>query len=157
MNGRMGGESREEKAGSRKQEAGSRNPRAEINSQAIPLFHTCMSDKTKLILIKLLHTMIWLFFNVVIFYLLYAVLVNKIDKWVWICLGLIVLEGLVLVLFKRVCPVTLMARKYSDSTRPNFDIYLPGWLARYNQLIYSIIVLIAVVILIYRYIAGGEL
>ena len=96
--------------------------------------------------------MIWVFFNVVIFYLLYAVLVNKIDKWVWICLGLIVLEGLVLLLFKRVCPVTLMARKYSDSKRPNFDIYLPGWLARHNQLIYSIIVLIAVVILIYRYI-----
>ena len=135
-----------------KQEAG-----AEIIRQAISLLNTCMSDKTKLILIKLLHTTIWLFFNVVIFYLLYAVLINKIDKWVWICLGLIVLEGLVLILFKRVCPVTLMARKYSDSTKPNFDIYLPGWLAKYNQLIYSIIVLIAIVILIYRFMDGDKL
>ena len=137
MSGSLG-----KKAGNRKQKISGRQY----------LYWTCMSDKTKLILIKLLHTMIWVFFNVVIFYLLYAVLVNKIDKWVWICLGLIVLEGLVLLLFKRVCPVTLMARKYSDSKRPNFDIYLPGWLARHNQLIYSIIVLIAVVILIYRYI-----
>ena len=148
----MGNNFYEREHGGGKQEAG-----AEIIRQAISLLYTSMSDKTKLILIKLLHTTIWLFFNVVIFYLLYAVLINKIDKWVWICLGLIVLEGLVLILFKRVCPVTLMARKYSDSTKPNFDIYLPGWLAKYNQLIYSIIVLIAIVILIYRFMDGDKL
>ena len=94
--------------------------------------------------------MIWLFFNVVIFYLLYAVIANKIDKWIWICIGLIVLEGIILIIFKKVCPVTLIARKYSDSSKDNFDIYLPNWLARYNKEIYSIIVLIAIAILIYR-------
>ena len=50
-----------------------------------------MNDKQKLVTIKLVHTAIWIFFNVVIFYLLYAVLVNKIDKWIWIGLSLIVL------------------------------------------------------------------
>ena len=109
-----------------------------------------MTSASKLILIKILHTVIWLFFNVVIFYLLYAVIINKIDKWIWICIGLIVLEGIILVIFKKVCPVTIMARKYSDSDKDNFDIYLPEWLARHNKVIYTIIVLIAVVILIYR-------
>ncbi len=109
-----------------------------------------MTDNTKLILVKLLHTAIWLFFNVVIFYLLYAVVVNKIDVWVWICLGLIVLETVILLIFKKVCPVTLIAKRFSDSDRANFDIYLPHWLAKYNKLIYSIIVLIAIVILFYR-------
>ena len=109
-----------------------------------------MSLNSKLILIKILHTIIWLFFNVVIFYLLYAVIINKIDKWIWICIGLIVLEGIVLIIFKKICPVTIMARKYSDSDKDNFDIYLPVWLARYNKQIYSFIVLIAVIILIYR-------
>jgi len=90
------------------------------------------------------------FFNVVIFYLLYAVIMNKIDKWVWICLGLILLEGLVLTIFKAVCPVTLVARKYSDSQAHNFDIYLPEWLAKYNKSIYSSIVFVAVHILIYQ-------
>ena len=107
-----------------------------------------MSPNSKLILIKILHTIIWLFFNVVIFYLLYAVIINKIDKWIWICIGLIVLEGIVLIIFKKICPVTIMARKYSDSDKDNFDIYLPVWLARYNKQIYSFIVLIAVIILI---------
>jgi hypothetical protein len=109
-----------------------------------------MNSASKLVWIKILHTAIWLFFNVVIFYLLYAVIVNKIDKWVWICLGLIVLEGLVLLLFKAICPVTLIARKYSDSQAHNFDIYLPNWLAKNNKLIYTTIVSIAVLILIYQ-------
>ena len=109
-----------------------------------------MTDDLKLTLIKSIHTAIWVFFNVVIFYLLYAVIVDKIDKWVWICLGLIAMEGLVLVVFKAICPVTLIARKYSDSQQHNFDIYLPNWLAQHNEEIYTTIVLIAIVILIYR-------
>ena len=109
-----------------------------------------MTSHAKLIAIRILHTAIWIFYNIVIFYLLYAVTTNKIDKWIWIGLGLIGLEGLILLLFKKICPVTLIARRYSASTRANFDIYLPNWLAKYNKLIYSFIVLIILVILVYR-------
>ena len=108
------------------------------------------SDQRNLILIKILHTVIWLFFNVVIFYLLYAVIADKIDRWVWLGLACIALETIVLVVFKNICPVTLAARKYSDSTRDNFDIYLPNWLARYNKQIYTVIVFVILVILGYR-------
>lgn len=109
-----------------------------------------MDNSLKLTLIKILHTLIWLFFNIIIFYLLYAVIINKIDKWVWICLGLIILEGFILLIFKAVCPITLIAREYSDSNKDKFDIFLPNWLAKYNKPIYTTIVLIAIVILIYR-------
>lgn len=109
-----------------------------------------MTENLKLVLVKVIHTFIWAFFNLVIFYLLYAVVADKIDKWVWICISLILLEGVILVVFKNICPITLIARKYSKSQKDNFDIYLPNWLARYNKLIYSIIVFIATVILIYR-------
>lgn len=104
----------------------------------------------KLLKIKIIHTLIWLFFNVVIFYLLYAVIMDKIDLWIWICIGLVVLEGMVLLSFKMFCPLTVMARKYSDSTKDNFDIFLPNWLAKYNKLIYTTIFGIAIFILIYR-------
>jgi len=60
------------------------------------------------------------------------------------------LEGIILIVFKRMCPITLVARKFSTSQKDNFDIYLPNWLAKYNKEIYSIIVLIAIVILVYR-------
>ena len=93
---------------------------------------------SKLILVKVIHTMIWLFFNVVLFYMAYAVIVNKIDKFVWIGIALIIGEGIVLIIFKKICPLTIIARKYSDSTKDNFDIFLPNWLAKYNKLIYTI-------------------
>ena len=109
-----------------------------------------MTSNTKLILVKSLHTLIWVFFNVVIFYLLYAVVVDQIDKWVWICIGLIVLEGLVLAIYRLRCPLTIVAEKYSDSQKANFDIYLPNWLAKYNKEIYTTIFSIALVILVYR-------
>ncbi|MCB0728230.1 MAG: hypothetical protein R2942_15085 [Ignavibacteria bacterium] len=109
-----------------------------------------MSDNVKLILTKTIHTLIWIFFNVVIFYLLYAVLVNKIDKWVWIGLSLFLLEGIILIIFKNYCPLTLIARKYSDSDKDNFDIYIPEWLARYNKQIYSGLLIVIIIILIFR-------
>lgn len=112
------------------------------------------SKNRKLLLIKIIHTVIWLFFNVVIFYLLYAAITDKIDVWVWICIGLVLIEALVLLAFKMFCPLTVMARKYSDSKRDNFDIFLPNWLAKYNKLIYSTIFGIAVIIVIYRVVSG---
>jgi hypothetical protein len=32
------------------------------------------------------------------------------------------------------CPLTDVAARYTDDRRANFDIYLPEWLARYNEL-----------------------
>ncbi len=108
----------------------------------------------KLLYIKLLHTLIWLFFNVVIFYLLYAAIVGQIDIWVWVCVGLVLLEGLVLLIFKWFCPLTIITRNYSDSTMDNFDIFLPNWLARHNKRIYTSLFVIALCILAYRLIVS---
>jgi len=109
-----------------------------------------MSAGLKLILIKLLHSLVWLFFNVVLAYLFYAVITNRIDKWVWLGLGCFLAEGLVLLLFRNFCPLTLVARKYSDSAKDNFDIYLPEWLAKYNKKIYTSLLGIVVLVLLFR-------
>ena len=106
--------------------------------------------KNSLTTIKIIHTAIWVFFNVVLFYMAYAVIVNNIYKYVWIGIGLILLEGIVLLSFKKMCPLTIMARKYSESTEDNFDIYLPNWLAKYNKLIYTIFFILIVCGIIYR-------
>lgn len=109
-----------------------------------------MNNKSKLIIVKSIHTFIWIFFNVVMFYMLYAVLTNKLDLWLWIGFGLFVLEGITLLLFKFYCPLTLIARKYSDSTKDNFDIYLPNWLAKYTKLIYTTLLVIILMMTLYR-------
>jgi hypothetical protein len=105
---------------------------------------------SKLTVIKIIHTLIWIFFNIVLGYMAYAVITNKIDKYVYIGIALILLEGLVLLFFKMKCPLTIIARRHSDSTKDNFDIFLPDWLAKHNKLIYTTIFVFIVCLLIYR-------
>jgi hypothetical protein len=109
-----------------------------------------MSPNTKLNIVKGIHSLIWIFFNAVIFYLYYAVITGKIDYWVWIAIGIILLEGIVLLIFKKSCPITLIARKYSDSSKDNFDIFLPNWLAKNNKLIYTVLFVIVLIMLFFR-------
>ena len=109
-----------------------------------------MTDAGKLVVVKTIHTAIWIFFNVVIWYMLFAVVTNRINYLVWMGVGLIFLEGFILLLLKKSCPLTLVARRYSASTKDNFDIFLPNWLARYNKLIYTSIFVLILCMLIAR-------
>ncbi|GGD49088.1 hypothetical protein [Muriicola marianensis] len=109
-----------------------------------------MKDTQKLLLIKILHTLIWALFVGVIFYILYSGITGRITTFTWIGMGIIVGEGLVLLLFKMFCPLTVLARKYSDSDRHNFDIFLPEWLAKHNKLIFTSLFLLGVVLVLYH-------
>lgn len=105
---------------------------------------------SSLTIIKIIHTIVWLFFNVVLFYMAYAVVVNQIDKFVWLGVALILMEGMVLLMFKKVCPLTIWARQYSASSQANFDIYLPNWLAKHNKLLYTTFFILILCGIIYR-------
>jgi hypothetical protein len=109
-----------------------------------------MKNEIKLTLIKSIHTLIWLFFNAVLLYMAYAVITNNIDKFVCIGIGCIVIEWIVLLIFKWQCPFTILARKYSGSAKENFDIYIPIWLAKYNKPIYITIFVIIIAGLFFR-------
>lgn len=109
-----------------------------------------MTAQTKLTIVKTVHTAIWVFYNVVIFYMAWAVMANRIGIWFWICFGLVIVEIVILLLFKQICPVTIVARRYSDSVRHNFDIFLPEWLAKHNKLIYAIFLVVILSFLVYR-------
>lgn len=109
-----------------------------------------MNPSNKLLTIKLLHTLIWVFFVAVIFYILYSGITDNITNYTWIAFGLVFGEGLILLLFKMFCPLTLIARKYSDSQKENFDIFLPNWLAKYNKLIFTTIFVVGLIIVLFR-------
>ena len=109
-----------------------------------------MNRTHKLLAIKLVHTLIWAFFVVVIFYVLYSGIYDKVTTYTWIGIGLVILEGLVLLVFKMFCPLTLVARKYSDSEKDNFDIFLPNWLAKHNKLIFTTIYVLALLLVLIR-------
>ena len=96
-----------------------------------------MKPKSKLIFIKAIHTFIWVLFVSLIAFVLWSGITTNITVYSWIAVAAVIGEGAVLMIFSGRCPLTLIARRYSDSTRENFDIFLPNWLARYNKQIFG--------------------
>jgi hypothetical protein len=37
------------------------------------------------------------------------------------------------------CPLTDLAAKFTDDRAPNFDIYLPSWVAEHNKVIFGVL------------------
>lgn len=106
--------------------------------------------KNKLIFIKLAHTLIWIFFVTIIFYVLYSGITNQISIMTWVSIGFVFLEGVILLMFRMHCPLTYLARKYSDSQEDNFDIYLPNWIAKYNKQIFTAIFSVGLILVLYN-------
>ena len=96
-----------------------------------------MQPAQKLLILKVIHTLIWAFFVCVIGYVVYSGITNQITSYTWVGIGLVIGEGLVLWIFRMFCPLTVLARRYSDSQKDNFDIFLPNWLARHNKLVFG--------------------
>jgi hypothetical protein len=51
--------------------------------------------------------------------------------------GIVLIEVAVLLFNRMSCPLTAVAARYTESREPNFDIYLPRWVARHNKLIFG--------------------
>ena len=109
-----------------------------------------LDDTTRLNLIKLAHTLIWLFFVSVIGYLVYAGISGNVSWLAWCAMGLIIFEGIVLLLNNGKCPLTPMAARYTTAREENFDIFLPRWLAKHNKSIFSTIAAIGGILVLYR-------
>ena len=109
-----------------------------------------MTSATKLILIKSIHTIIWIVFVMIIVFILWSGISSNISGYSWMAVGVVLAEMLILVIFKGSCPLTKIARKYSDSLSDNFDIYLPNWLAKYNKQIFGILFFIGLALMLAR-------
>jgi hypothetical protein len=108
------------------------------------------SKDKKLFYIKLIHTLIWVMYVLVISYIMYAGISNQINVYTWIAIGSVVVEGIVLLIFKGKCPLTIIGYKYTDQPEVGFDIFLPRWLAKYNKLIFGTLFTIGSLVVIYR-------
>ncbi len=104
----------------------------------------------KLLIIKVVHTVIWVIFVLIILYILYSAIIDRINILTWIAIALIVVEGIILLINGWRCPLTTMGEKYTEQTDVGFDIFLPRWVAKNNKTIFTSIYLIGVIIVIYR-------
>lgn len=86
--------------------------------------------------IKLLHTTVWLFLVCCILALPLAASRGHFRTAAALS-AVVLMECLVLALNRFRCPLTNTATRYSSDSSANFDIFLPAWLARHNQLIFG--------------------
>jgi hypothetical protein len=90
----------------------------------------------KLILIRAVHTAVWAFFAG-------CILVLSVSGWqhhfgqAALLAACVLAECLVLAVNRGQCPLTALAARQTDARAPNFDIYLPSWLARWNKTIFG--------------------
>jgi len=86
--------------------------------------------------IKVLHTVVWAFFAGAIVAIPVTASIGYLHL-AWLLVAVVFVEVLVLVFNRMRCPLTGVAARYTDDRRDNFDIYLPGWLARHNETIFG--------------------
>lgn len=73
-------------------------------------------------------------------------------RWgLWLSL-LVFVEVAILVANHMRCPLTDIARRYTDDRSDNFDIFLPAWLARANKAIFGSLFAAAEVFLLWRWV-----
>lgn len=95
-----------------------------------------MRAEVALVLVKVFHTLIWACFAGCILALPLVALAGHQRLSAWLAAAVLG-EVAVLVAFGWRCPLTLIAARYTDDRRDNFDIYLPLWLARHNKTIFG--------------------
>lgn len=88
----------------------------------------------------------------IIGYIVYSGVFGYVTVYSWLAVAGVIIEGLVLWLFKGKCPLTVWARNYSESRKDNFDIYLPEWLARYNKLIFTTVFVLGLILMFGQYV-----
>jgi hypothetical protein len=89
-----------------------------------------------LVAIRLFHTAVWAVLAVCVVGLPVVALMNRLD-WAAALTLVVFVECGVLVLYEGQCPVTLLAARYTEDRADNFDIYLPGWLALRNKVVFG--------------------
>jgi len=107
-----------------------------------------LSDNTRLLAVKLLHTAVWAFF---------AACIVAIPVMCWrgelihasVLCGIVFVEVLVILLNRWTCPLTPVAARYTTDRRANFDIFLPEWLARHNKTIFGALYFASLGVVVY--------
>ncbi|MCL4864560.1 MAG: hypothetical protein KJZ47_01620 [Gemmatimonadales bacterium] len=98
---------------------------------------------TRLAAIKLVHTVVWAIFVACILGVFVAAYAGRLGLAA-VLIGVVMGEVLVLALNQLKCPLTGVAARYTEDRAPNFDIYLPRWLAEHNKEVFGTLYLLGI-------------
>jgi len=100
--------------------------------------------------IKALHTAVWAVLVGIILAIPVLAWQNRFT-WVAVFTAVMLVEVAVLAVNGMRCPLTDLAARYTDDRRPNFDIYLPRWLAANNKRIFGSVFVAGLVVAAVRW------
>ena len=108
-------------------------------------------QRRTLVAIKILHTAIWAFFAGCIVALPAAAWLGRF-RMVVVLTALILMECCVLAVNRWRCPLTDLAERYTEDRSPDYDIYLPLWLARHNKTVFGALFIFNELIVLERWV-----
>lgn len=118
---------------------------------------THITPRVALCAIRWTHTIVWAFFASAVLAIPVAAWQRRFTLLLWLT-GIVFIEVGVLVVNQFRCPLTGVAARYTSERQPNFDIYLPTWLAKYNKEIFGSIFVAGLVLGLIRWLTslGGR-
>jgi hypothetical protein len=99
--------------------------------------------------IRVAHTAVWAFFVGCIFAIPVAGALGRFGV-AWILTGMVLMECLALAVNRGRCPLTPVAARFTTDRRLGFDIYLPGWVARWNKELFGSIWVLGEIFVLWR-------
>jgi len=101
--------------------------------------------------IKLIHTAILIFMSACIVYILYCG-ITKTYNWILVAaIGVVLMEGIVLIIYRWKCPLTELAKKYGDEKGRVTDMFFPQWFVPHVFQSCAVLFIIGLVILAIDY------
>jgi len=111
-----------------------------------------MENAARLAAVRTVHTIIYLVMAGATFVLLYGGITGHEGPWLWMALGLLVLESAVYLANGFACPLSALARRYGATTGYVFDTFLPERATRYTFRFFGTLMAIGLALLALRWI-----
>lgn len=103
-----------------------------------------------ILLARIVHVLIGTFFISCLIYLYVSVFSSELTFWTYFSLAAIVLEGLVLLINKGECPLTLYQNKIGDS-KGFFDLFLPNKALPYVIPLFSVLTTLGTILIYFKH------
>ena len=102
-------------------------------------------------MIKSIHTTIFILMSFCVIYIFYCGITETYNWILFLAIGFILIEGLVLILNNWQCPLTNLAKKYGDEKGRVTDMFFPQWFVPHVFQTYTALFVIGLVLLAVNY------
>lgn len=110
-----------------------------------------MNKSCALLLVRWIHTIIYLVMVAAIGVLLHAGITGHAGLWLWISLALLAVESIVFFGNRMRCPLTALAVRYGADKGHAFDTLLPERVTRYTFRFFGTLTVLGLILMILRW------